>query len=181
MTQIRILGAILIGIIFSSCAQYIDKHTMASGIPSDGTGLLAHKEYNVFKFKPTYKLTKDEESIIPQSFEIRLPKGLRYYSGSNGSDFGFYYDSGQVLFVKTGNEFVKSAKIYEPSSKELESIIDNKLITSKAKFNIKEIKAHPGRNNLVVKTKDALILLYNVKIENINGFKESANSYKSLY
>jgi len=168
----------VISVLFFSCSHYIDSN-ISKNQNSIKTGLEVHKRYNVFKYNANYTFTRDSEVFHPRAFEIRLPKKMKYYTGINGTDFGFYYNNNQVIFVKIGvnNSLVNNDIMYEPSFRDLEGFIDDTLLTQRGKFDIKEIKPDPKNKNNLIKKGKATILLYNISKRDIDCFVSFANTF----
>src|SRR5438477_11918240 len=100
LSILNIVGGIaLFGmLVMSSCNRYID---VANGsTPVEQSSLKFYTDSNLFTFKTNIVTTRDTEKIYPKFFEVALPKKIRYYEFINSSDFGFYYDKGQVIFIK---------------------------------------------------------------------------------
>jgi hypothetical protein len=174
-----IYACLIISFLNASCSHYVDSNISKEQNSANRTGLIAYDHYDLFRYIPTYTLRADNEVSVPLSFEVRLPKKIRYYSGTNGSDFGFYYDSKQVVFIKT---ILKDSEIkertYEPSDKELDNLIENQLMTSRGKFDIKEITASPKNKNIIIRRNGVLILLYNISKDDIDNYISLVSTFK---
>jgi hypothetical protein len=177
--QMKTVCAFFIICLFNlSCSHYIDS-TVNKADTSNGIGLTAFDQYDLFSYNPTYTLRADHEVTTPISFEVKLPKKMRYYSGTNGSDFGFYYDKGQVIFIKTGIKNSNDNKeTYEPTDKELNDLIQNELITSGGRFDIKDVVASPKNKSMIIRMNKIVILLYNINKENLNRYVSLVSTFK---
>lgn len=121
--------------------------------------------------------------LTPFEFSIDLPKKLVSYEIDNGSDFGFYFDHGQVIFIKCFyNESISSKDtVYIPSRQELEDLIAHELMTTHgAKYDIKEMEYKPSRISTIIKKQNILILLFNVKKNANPTFLKMMATYKKI-
>lgn len=176
--SMKIRMASLISILIISCSSYKDSKLSERLFDQ---GLTIYKDYNLFRYKANYNLTMDKEVIMPVSFEIRLPKRMKYYKAIGSSDFAFYYVKNQVVFVKTGlKDSVAENKIYEPSSKELGDLIQNQLVTDGGRYDIKEIAPDFKNKSVIVRMGNTLVLLYNIRKEDIEPYVSLITTFKFL-
>jgi hypothetical protein len=147
--KIRALGIFLIVLNLFGCSHYIDSKVTGRQTPSN-SGLISYDSYNLFLYDSDVTHSKDREITKPVHFEVHLPKKLKYFVGHNGSDFGFYYDGNQVIFIKTDFNKPDGRTMYEPSKEELDHLIQFALVTSNDKFDIKEIAASPSNKNMII-------------------------------
>ena len=138
-----------------------------------------------FKFIPNFTVNRGNNEIFkPKSFEINLPKKIKYWEAISGANFGFYYKSKQVIFINTdlyncSNN--KSDSIYTPSEKEMENLITTTFETSRKKRrDIKEIPFLKGRKYQIVKKQGVTILLYNIKNKNYDDYLKLIKTFKEL-
>lgn len=172
--------ALLVMLNMSSCNRYID---VAGGSSSIEQGTLKfYADSNVFTYRTNIVATRDQEKVYPKFFEVALPKKIKYYEFINSSDFGFYYDKGQVVFIKIDLE-PKRRRIdtaYTPLKKELEEFVQTELKTRRSKYDIKNISLIEGRRNIIITKGDATILLYNITSDNENQFLSHLNTFRFI-
>lgn len=164
----------------SSCNWYIDVTNESTSI-EQGT-LKFYTDSNLFTYRTNIVATRDKEKVYPKFFEIKLPKKIKYYEFINSTDFGFYYDKGQVIFIKMELEPTAQTKdtTYTPSQRELEELIQSVLKTNGGKYDIKKIPAHKERRNVILIKGDATILLYNMADDNYKEFFDNVSSFKFI-
>ncbi len=137
-----------------------------------------------FKFIPNITYTRDNEIYKPKSFEINLPKKIKFWEAINSSNFGIYYKSKQVIFINTDLENCsnnKSDSIYTPSEKEIEYLITTIFETSREKRrDIKEIPFLKCRKHQIIKRQRITILLYNIKNKNYDNYLKLIKTFKEL-
>ena len=138
--------------------------------PVEQGSLKFYTDSNFFTFKTNLVLTRDTEKIYPKFFEVALPKKMKYYEFINSTDFSFYYDKGQVVFIKIELEKVSNKDTtYTPTKEKLEEFIQS-LSTNGNKYDIKKIILSKGRRNTILNKGEATILLYNIVEDNYNQF-----------
>jgi hypothetical protein len=140
-------------------------------------------DFLLFKFRTNIVLKKDMEILKPTPFDLNLPKKIRYWEVINSSNFGFYYNQDQVVFVTTvsSNKLTKGDKVYIPQNKEIEDLINDDLATSgNHKWDIKNIAIKQGRKNLLIIDGETKIFLFNIKEKNFEYFLKLVKSYKKI-
>ncbi len=149
-----------------------------------GDGKLYFKEkYNVLEYSSNILLTKDDEKYKPNSFRVKLPKQIVYFKVLNSTEFYFVYPNNQMAYIK---QYLKrksqSKSIIEPSKDKLNTsldyFIDNDEIDKR--FKIKENIIKNSKNNLLIEDKEYEVLLFNIKPDNVNNYKELLNSLEVL-
>jgi hypothetical protein len=182
--MVRIFFLLWIAMIFNSCAnRYIDNLGKGTVEPVKGPLFEVYSSYNLFSYKSNVTLSRDTEKVYPRYFEIRLPKGIVYYEINGISDFGFYYDHHQVIFVKLKLEAAtsKADSVYVPQESDLLELIGGDLSTSGNKrYDIKSFKRIEGTKNCVIDKGDAMIILYNIQEEAFNSFYKEVNTFRYL-
>jgi hypothetical protein len=172
---------ILIGLFsMGSCNRYIDAKNGNTSIEQGS--LKFYTDSNLFTYRTNIIATRDNEKIYPKSFEVTLPKKMKYYEFINSTDFGFYYDKGQVIFIKIELEPKVQVKdtTYTPSQEKLQEFIQSSLKTNGSKYDIKKIPVLKGRRNTILTKGDATILLYNVVDDNYKEFFGDVSSFKFI-
>jgi hypothetical protein len=98
------------------------------------------------------------------------------------TDFTFYYDKSQVIFIKVDheNKNIKQDTVYTPSKDQLNEIIDSEVKTESGKYDLKDIPFKEHRENLIIQRGTAMILLCNIYDYNFPLFFEYVNSFKFI-
>ena len=171
---------LLIMLSLVSCNTYIDAAKGSTAV--DQGSLKFDKDSNLFIYKTNFVATRDKEKVYPKFFQVKLPKKMKYYEFTNSTDFGFYYDKGQAIFIKI--ELEPKTRIqdttYTPSQEQLGELIQSVLKTNGGKYDIKKIPAYKERTNTVLVKGDAVMLLYNVTENNYKRFFNDVNSFKFI-
>lgn len=180
----KVFCFLIFTMLLGSCAKhYLDAIEKDTKEPVKNNFFEIYSEYNIFRYQNNVGMTRDTEKINPRHFEVRLPKNIRYWEINNITDFGFYYDHDQVVFVKLKlkNAISKPDSIYTPSNNQLSKLIGEQLLTSgNKKYNIKEVNLLPKRENLIVDKGDALLILYNIEAKHLNTFSKDIKEFKFL-
>lgn len=165
-----------------SCNRYIDRATSNDNVPERKGYFELYPDSNIFTYKTNVILTRDTEKIYPKAFKVKLPKGLKSYELTGSSDFSFYYQKKQVIFIRVDLENNKSNQdtSYSPTEDELEKFVQSKLTLTKSKYNIKEIPMNPKRRQMFIKKGEATILLYNIEPKNYDLFYGYVNSFSFI-
>lgn len=168
--------------IIVSCNRYIDLAKNKTHLPIMQGYFDFYPDSNILLYKTNVILTRDTEKIYPKAFKVRLPKRLRSYELSGSTDFGFYYDKKQVIFINIDldNKEVKRDTTYSPNEDELNNFVLYKASTSNHKYNIKEIPMNSKRKQMFIKKGAATILLYNIEPKNYDLFYEYANGFSFI-
>jgi len=172
--------ALLVVFSMSSCRTYIDATNGST--PVEQGSLKFYTDNNLFTFKTSIILTRDKEEVHPKFFQVTLPKKIRYYEFINSTDFGFYYDKGQVVFIKIELEPVskRSDTIYTPLKGQLEEFLQADLKTGGGKYDIKKIPFYKDRKNAIITKGDATIILYNITDNNYDQFLKYLNRFEFI-
>jgi hypothetical protein len=168
--------------IISSCARYVDTGKYNSSEQIKYEFFRFFPDSNIFKYKSNVVLTRDTEKIYLKNFEVKLPKKIRYYELIGTTDFTFYYDKSQVIFIKVDheNKNIKQDTVYTPSKDQLNEIIDSEVKTESGKYDLKDIPFKEHRKNLIIQRGTAMILLCNIYDYNFPLFFEYVNSFKFI-
>lgn len=170
-------------ITFTSCGRYLDTVKKTSIIPVKQGYFDFYPDSNLFTYRSSVVLTRDTEKIYPKSFSVKFPKNLKYYELVRSSNFAFYYDKGEVIFIKVDLENKVSAEdtIFFPSQEQLEQVIEYELNTANNnKYDIKKIPFDKHRKSSLIRKGDATILLYNIRKENYDLFYNFVNTFKFM-
>lgn len=185
----RLILTLLAIIILSSCSKKLDtiKHNTPEPVKNElskDITLEYFYHYNIFNYESKIAASRDTEITNPKHFRIKLPKGLKYYVLNPLTDFGFYYDRKQVIFIKIKlfkNEVHKNDSIVSLTNKQLENLIETEISSAgNRRYNIKDMAIVPGRKHLLIEKGDAFILLYNIKEENFATFSEYVKEFKFI-
>lgn len=171
---------LLVVLSMGSCRTYVD--ATKGNTPVEQGSFKFYTDSNLFIFKTNVILTRDKEEVHPKFFEVTLPKKIKYYEFINSSDFGFYYDKGQVVFIKIELEpkIKNKDTTYSPSAEKLKEFIQSGLKTGGAKYDIKKIPVYTGRRNVILIRGDAMILLYNITDNNYSQFLDYLNRFRFI-
>ncbi|MCB0716651.1 MAG: hypothetical protein KDC06_11645 [Chitinophagaceae bacterium] len=171
---------LLVMLSMSSCNKYIDATNGSTSIEQGS--LKFYTDSNLFTFRTNVVATRDKEKVYPKFFEVKLPKKIKYNEFINSTDFGFYYDKGQVIFIKMELEPKTQTKdtTYTPSQHELKQLIQSVLKTNGGKYDIKKIPAHKKRRNTILIRGEATILLFNIVDDNYKQFFNNVGSFKFI-
>ncbi|GEP93835.1 hypothetical protein [Chitinophaga cymbidii] len=158
--------------IVSSCARYVDTVRSYSNGYAKNDFFQFYPDSNVFRYKSNVVLTKDTERIYPKFFEVRLPKKIRFYEFIGSTDFSFYYDKGQTVFIKVNLEKSKISRdtVYNPTRDQLGELIESTAQTGNGKYNLNAIPFNEHRKHLVMQRGNATTLLYNIEDKNFDLF-----------
>ena len=164
-------------ILSNACTHYLDKNYRFTGKDYEFISL---KDKNIFSCTSNLILTRDTEKIPSTKFKLYLPKNIKTFNVGDMNEFIFYYPNKQYFIIHMDNErkhIVSNDTLYTPNYKELEPFIE-KLGTPI----VKELGTHKRerRVRLIFKRRNASILLYNIKKENIGIFIKCAESLEFL-
>lgn len=168
--------------IVSSCARYVDTVRSYSNGSAKNDFFQFYPDSNVFRYQSNVVLTRDTEKIYPKFFEVKLPKKIRYYEFIGSTDFSFYYDKGQTIFIEVNLEKNKISQdtVYNPSRDQLDEFIESTAQTGNEKYNLKAIPFNGNRKHLVMQRGNATILLYNVEDKNFDLFYEYISKFRFI-
>jgi len=81
----------------------------------------------IYTFDSNIKSTRDNETLTPKHFCLRIPCKIKYFESINSSDFGFYFSGKQVIFIKIDleNKIPVTDTIYQPDREQLLEFLDN--------------------------------------------------------
>ncbi len=168
-------------LVILSCNRYIDQ-VKADGEAVRHDQFTFYSDSNLLFYKSSVALQADNDTYYPKSFQVALPKKLKSYKFMNSEEFSFFYDGGQVLFIKINlrNSVNERDTTYTPSENEVSAYIENKLYSSPGKYDITKIAVKPNRKQTFIKKGPATILLYNVLPENHDFFLKAGNSFRII-
>lgn len=145
----------------------------------------------LFKYKTNILMTRDKERFKPISFEIQLPKKVKFWEVINSTKFGFYYKRNQVILITTTaidkNGFNMDGlcissknqidSIYIPSKHSIDKMICDFETSGHKKWDIKKIGRIQNRKNIVVKKENTTILLLNIEENSFEDYYHFIQSY----
>jgi hypothetical protein len=157
----------------------------------NNTGYLRKKNDHIeFRYTTKVFFTRDKEKFVPINFEIQLPKGLKYCEFINSRDFVFYYKANQVIAITTTYIDVNMLKthlsirqqdsIYIPQENQIKLIINDIGPSKDKKWDVTNIKMITNRQNMIRYKRGVSILLFNIKKENFQNYKEIVQSIEIL-
>ena len=148
----------------------------------------------LFKYKANNFMTRDKDRFKPISFEIQLPKKVKFWEVINSTYFGFYYKQNQVILITTTaiyknglnlNGLYISPKnqidsIYIPSKHSIEKMICDFETSGHKKWDIKKIRIIQNKKNLVLRKENTIILLLNIEENRFEDYSHLIQSYTTL-
>jgi hypothetical protein len=138
----------------------------------------------VFNYNSPITVSRGEEVFEPVNFKIKLPKGLRYYEVNDISDFAFYYDDQQVIFVKVyyeNNQAILPVEFADFSIQEAEILIEEELSSDyDSDYNLYKIKLKDDRVSKIADMQKVKILLLNLKQENTEDWIKLTSQFQEL-
>ena len=175
----KVLSKLTLAILtlLTACTHYLDKNYMFTGKDYEFVSL---KDKNIFSCTSNLILTRDTEEIPSTKFKLYLPKNIKTFNIGDMNRFIFYYPNKQYFFIHMDNErkrIVSNDTLYTPNPKELEPFIE-RLGTPIVKEPGTHKREH--RVRLIFKRRNASILLYNIKKENMETFIKCAESLEFL-
>lgn len=178
MRSLILISVVLIAANLAACNRYIDK--VYTGNDIQYHYLYPFLDSNIFRYKTNIILTRDTEKIYPKSFELILPKKMRFYEIMGSTDFSFYYDKKQVISMKIDLEKKEEGKdsIYSDIALDQVEKFINTVMTGGGGFDLKKIKPVPGRKHVLLQKSHATILLYNILPGNIETYTRKAAQIK---
>lgn len=164
-----------------SCGNVLDKIGKSQALPVKNGYVSYYRDKNILIYRPTVGLRSDSEVSMPSSFQVNLPKGMKFYEFIEPTDFVIYYRKQQVFYVRIDTDSNSNVDtVYSPDKDELEDFVENKLSFHNYKYDIQKIKLIKSRKNVIVKRGRANILLYNVTQAQFDDFLKSAQSFHFL-
>jgi len=174
---------IILNIGLSSCNRYIDQYRTLKSWPIMQGEMNFYSDSNVLKFKSNMIFRADTERWPAKPFYMQFPKRLKSYDFDYGSSFVFYFSNKQVIavWINLMNQPNKPDSVYVPTEDEVETFRNAKLMVSDHKYNIRYIPYMAKRKQLMMRQKDAMILLFNIEPKNYETFLKRAQTFKLLY
>lgn len=175
MRSLILILVVLVVANLAACNRYIDK--IYSGKDIQYYYLHPFLDSNIFKYKTDVILTRDTEKIYPKSFEMVLPKKMRFYEIMGSTDFSFYYNHKQVICMKINlekKEPVKDSVYTSIALGQIEKFVST-IRTGSDKFDLQKIDPIPGRKHVILQKSYATILLYNILPGNIETYTQKAS------
>ncbi|MFZ4412473.1 MAG: hypothetical protein ACOYOV_05255 [Bacteroidales bacterium] len=163
----------IVALLFSCSAQ----KKVSLNFEDKSCNIKEFENHLLFKYKTNNFITRDKEKFKPISFEIQLPKKVKFWEVINSTNFGFYYKQNQVILITTTaidkNGFNLDGiyispenqidSIYIPSKHSIEKMICDFETSGYKKWDIKKIRIIKNRKNLVVRKENITILLLNIE------------------
>lgn len=174
---ISILSVLIITILNSCNPKSIDAVSKNASFLVTSDDLTIFKDYNLFTFRTTHRITLDTFVIYPKQFTVKLPKKLLRYSISGMSDFVFYYKNDQVIYLQV--ELYKTLpdkqRIYTPNRDSLHYEAPDFPVPGEGKHDVRKIKPNKDSVDRIIDKGNFRIILYNIRDENIDKFVELSN------
>jgi hypothetical protein len=142
------------------------------------------KDFEVFSYYTSMRVTMDTEVYKPVCFTIKIP--IRKNAEVNYSPyFGFYYANNQALFIKT-NTFkkwdLKDTILYQPSREQIESFLEygfsgSALLERKLNEALEQaLKNNRQLHNVLLVKSNCQILLLNIRNRSLKKFIDAGMS-----
>ncbi|RXK85385.1 hypothetical protein [Filimonas effusa] len=162
--------------IMTSCRGYADTADGNTSIQMNNRYFQFYPDSNIFKYESNIALSRDEEKILPKAFKVKLPKGMISYEIIGSTDFCFFYEKKQVVYIKIDLEnkaFVNNESfIYTSKLDEVERLVQSKLVLGENKYDITKVRLIKDRKQLIMKKTGVSILLYNIKPDKLSLFRD---------
>lgn len=174
----KLITAVILSSILSSCASYLD---YSNSIHTDYMDFNYLENHNEFIYKSKVNATADSEVYYTTHFSINLPKKLKNWQSSS-NEFFFEYDDKEIIYINSGYKNKGDAGkwvIRETNEDE----IYNKLSSywGKRKYDENYLDASKsGRVSKVYSDGKVSILLYNIKEQNFERYLELLKSFKYI-
>ena len=160
-----------------SCNKYFDK---VNNVQIKKEGFFTfYKNVNIFDYYSNVNFKADNEVWYPKSFEVNLPKGIKYWESSNSENFNFFYQGGQVILIHI--DLQKSSTentVYTPTDLEIKEFIYQTLVNHNNKFSAEKIEINHSLKQIMIKKGSAKILLYNIANENYEAYFKALNTFR---
>ncbi|GAA4349468.1 hypothetical protein GCM10023185_06250 [Hymenobacter saemangeumensis] len=139
------------------------------------------KDHNRFVYKSKVNARADTQVFLTTHFAVDLPKGLKHWQVL-GNEFVFEYEKKQLVYIQMA--YQNESQPIEPTLRN----VNNEEVYARLspywyerKYPEKILKEnHPGRISKVYSDGRAVILLYNVKQENVDHFLRLTNGLTYL-
>ncbi|MGS0747490.1 hypothetical protein [Halpernia sp. GG3] len=168
---------VLLVLMMNSCACYID--TPKNSINNDNMVFEYGSNENKLKYINNVNSSADHDIYYTTHFSIILPKGIVNWS-RNSNNFFFEYDDKQIFFIYSSYK----NKEQESENWELQDVDYNEVLKYIEEYwdtrNYNEnylYKTHNKRISKIYTNGKYKILLYNIKIENLQTFIQSATTF----
>ena len=172
----------ILNMALSSCNRYIDQYRTLKSWPIMQGQMDFYPDSNVLNFKSNMIFRADTEQWPAKPFYMQFPKQLKWYDFDYGSSFVFYFPNKQVIavWINLMNQPNKPDSVYVPSEDEVETFRNAKLMVSDHKYNIRAMPYMADRKQLMMRQKDAMILLFNIEQKNYETFLKRVQTFKLL-
>lgn len=166
----------------ASCNRYIDKISDSNTHSVKQGNFEFYRDRNVLLYTSNMILRSDKDVKYPKSFEVVLPKGIKYYEFAGSTEFKVFYEKKQAVFIKLYLEAdrIQQDTLYSPKKEDLEILLQNTINFSGSKYDINSNDFIENRKHLVVKHNAATILLYNIKPEKFDLFYNSISKFNLI-
>lgn len=135
-----------------------------------------------FSYSSSLSYSKGKEIVNPAGFSLILPYGIRSFRFIGSDEFVFYYNHNQIVYLKISsglNSNLDIYKSYTPSLGQIDSIV-HLMDSDIGKFKNIKPKSSVNRINQLCLKKGSLIMLYNIKVNEIEDFINISRSYNIL-
>jgi hypothetical protein len=147
----------------------------------DSLEFVINEKYTEFKYRERVGFRAEEEVYLPINFDIKLPNGILDWNASYFSNFVFVYDDDQVIFLSTDifKERPTADTAYSMDCSSVYHILESDFTKfTNEQYNNYQYLIDNERVNFVIYKNRSVILLFNIKDENFDKFKELVISYE---
>lgn len=169
---------LIVTILLTSCKSYLDR---GENISNDFMNFNYMKDYNEFIYKSKINSITDTKTYYKNYFTINLPKKLKHWQILDNK-FYFEYDGKEVIYINSGykNEGNLSNWILrETDSSEIYDLLNS--YWDERKYNEDLLILNKlTRTSKVYSDGKVLILLYNIKQDNLNKYLKLVKNFKYI-
>lgn len=130
----------------------------------------------------------DSEEYSPVSFHVKLPKDVKFLIYEDALEFKIGYANQEYIFILTdilGKFAHRPDTVYIPTTDELAELLfeikESPYMRGRArKYNIRNIKERKHRRNLLFVKQGEIIVLYNIKLKNIDNYRTLVESFQII-
>jgi len=147
-----------------------------------GNNFKASNKDLIYTYDSNIQLTRDNETIIPKHFCIRVPSDIKYYESINSSDFGFYYSGKQIIFIKIDleNKMPVADTIYQPTREQILEVLAHAQTSNNRSHSLNKIQILDNRKHMIMQRGAATILLVNIYPKKFDSFLEGIQQFQFI-
>ncbi len=170
----------LLILLISSCTSYVD--IPKNSISNNSMIFEYGNNENKFKYINKVNASADHEIYYTTNFSIILPKGIINWTKSD-NNFFFEYDDKQIIYIYSAYKNEEESddwKLLEIEPNDIGNYLNNYW----EKRGYKEeylLKENVGRISKIYTNGKYKILLYNIKVEKVPIFTQSAKTFNANF